>query len=66
MINFLFGLGAGIVAASVIWYFVLRNNRNKLAQFIDVPEAMWEKVKQEVDEFDDDVKDKLQNLFNKK
>ena len=63
---FFSGILIGIIGATVIWYFVLRNNRKKLAEFIDVPEEMWDKVKEEIEEFPDEVKDKLSSLFNKK
>lgn len=64
--NFIFGFGSGVIVATIAWYFVLRHNRKKMAEFINVPQEMWDKVESEIDEFGDDVKEKLGKLFGKK
>jgi len=57
---------AGVVVATIIWYFVLRNNRKNVNQWLDLPAETWDKIDTELDEFGDDVKDKVNQILNRK
>jgi len=56
----------GAAAATIVWYFVLRNNRKKVNEWLDFPAETWDKIDAELDEFGDDVKDKVNEIFNRK
>ena len=62
----LFSFLAGVVVATIIWYFVLRNNRKNVNQWLDLPAETWDKIDAELDEFGDDVKDKVNQILNRK
>ena len=53
---------AGLIVATIIWYFVLRNNKGKIQLWLDKPEAYFYNVQQEVGDLGDDLKAKIDEI----
>lgn len=70
--TFFGGIIVGVILATVIWYFVLRNNRKHIDEFLNAPEKLFDDVKDNIGELDDkakeelaELKEKLSNFINK-
>jgi hypothetical protein len=64
-IQTIIAFGLGCVAATVIWYFVIRNNRQHLDSWMAYPEQTWNKIAPELEELSDDVKQKIEDIIKK-
>jgi len=53
---------AGIVVATIVWYFVLRNNKNKIQLWLSTPEAYFQQVQSEVGTFSADMRKKVEDI----
>ena len=43
---FFIGLLVGIVSSSIVWYLVLRNNRKRVQNWLNLPEDIRDKAKE--------------------
>jgi len=55
----------GMVVATIVWYFVLRNNRKHINEFLDAPEKLFDDIKDDIEELDDKAKEELEELRDK-
>jgi len=53
---------AGLLVATIIWYFVLRNNRNKIQLWLDTPEAYFTNIQNEVGDLGQDLQTKINEI----
>jgi len=52
----------GILAATVIWYFILRNNRAHIDEFLNAPEKLFDDIWHDIEDLDDKAKEEFDEL----
>ena len=63
LLQIILSFGFGLVVATVVWYFVLRNNKKLVKLYLDNPDLLLEKIKNEVGDFSADVQEKIQDII---
>jgi len=55
----------GMIVATVVWYFVLRNNRKHINEFLDAPEKLFDDIWDDIEDLDDKAKEEFDELKEK-
>lgn len=63
MFNMLISFGCGMVAATVIWYFVLKNNKRHFNEWIDGTEVYLAAAISKIDGISEEASDKIDEIF---
>ena len=55
--------GSGLVVATVVWYFILRNNKNKFNMWIDGTEQYFMEALDKIDGISEEASAKIDAIF---
>lgn len=55
--------GGGVVAATIVWYFVLRNNKKRFAEWMDASEIYFTMALGKIDGLSDEAKAKIEEII---
>lgn len=62
--EYLWVLILGAVIASVVWWFILTNNKKRFGDFLQDPTKFFDGVKQELAHMEDDVREKVLKVLD--
>lgn len=63
MFNMLISFGGGIITATIIWYFVLKNNKKHFNEWIDGTEQYFMEALSKVDGIGEEASAKIDAIF---
>lgn len=63
MLGVIGGFIAGVISATIACYFVIRNNRKRVDEFIDKPELLFNQVEEKFGKLSADAKAKWEEVL---
>ena len=61
--NLVLAFLAGIIVATIVWYFVLRNNKKQIQLWIETPEQYFNQIQTQIGDLSDDAKNKIEDII---
>ena len=59
----LVGFLIGLIVATIVWFFVLKNNRKKIQSWLDAPEIFFDNLQEDVGQLSAEAQQKLNDVI---
>jgi hypothetical protein len=53
----------GVVVSTIVWYFVLRNNKKKIQLWLETPEQYFNQIQSQIGDLSDEAKGKMEDII---